>query len=90
MTSVDRKFGTSQSVPRKEDVRFLTGQGRYLDDVAPEGALHAVFLRSPVGARRDRAGSTSPRRAAMPGVLGGLHRGGPRGQAARTRSTSRR
>ncbi|WP_417248086.1 xanthine dehydrogenase family protein molybdopterin-binding subunit [Celeribacter sp.] len=42
------KFGKSQPVKRKEDTRFLTGQGRYVDDIAPEGAAHAIFLRSPV------------------------------------------
>ncbi|MEL6583451.1 MAG: xanthine dehydrogenase family protein molybdopterin-binding subunit [Pseudomonadota bacterium] len=42
------KFGISQSVPRKEDQRFLTGQGRYIDDIAPENALFAVFVRSPI------------------------------------------
>ncbi|MFY0692244.1 MAG: xanthine dehydrogenase family protein molybdopterin-binding subunit [Paracoccaceae bacterium] len=42
------KFGTSQPVRRFEDTRFLTGQGRYLDDIAPEGALYAYVLRSPV------------------------------------------
>ncbi|APZ51642.1 xanthine dehydrogenase family protein molybdopterin-binding subunit [Salipiger abyssi] len=42
------KFGKSQSMKRSEDVRFLTGHGRYIDDIAPEGALHAYVLRSPV------------------------------------------
>ncbi|ETX14485.1 xanthine dehydrogenase [Roseivivax halodurans JCM 10272] len=42
------KFGKSQPVKRVEDVRFLTGHGRYIDDDAPEGALFACFLRSPV------------------------------------------
>ncbi|MCR9127722.1 MAG: xanthine dehydrogenase family protein molybdopterin-binding subunit [Rhodobacteraceae bacterium] len=42
------KFGKSQPVKRFEDVRFLTGQGRYVDDIAPDGALHAYFFRSPV------------------------------------------
>jgi carbon-monoxide dehydrogenase large subunit len=32
---------------RREDRRFLTGRGRFLDDVAIPGALHAHFLRSP-------------------------------------------
>jgi aerobic carbon-monoxide dehydrogenase large subunit len=32
---------------RTEDFRFLTGQGRYLDDTVMPGALHAHFLRSP-------------------------------------------
>ena len=40
------KFGKSQSVRRVEDRRFLTGQGRYVDDIAPAGALYAHFLRS--------------------------------------------
>lgn len=42
------KFGKSQSVKRTEDVRFLTGEGRYVDDIAPVGALHGYFFRSPV------------------------------------------
>ncbi|WP_370311107.1 xanthine dehydrogenase family protein molybdopterin-binding subunit [Sagittula sp.] len=42
------KFGKSQPVKRVEDTRFLTGQGRYVDDIVPEGALRAYFLRSPV------------------------------------------
>lgn len=40
------KFGQSQPARRVEDVRFLTGQGRYVDDIAPENALRAWFLRS--------------------------------------------
>ena len=27
--------------PRKEDERLLTGRGRYIDDIAVPGALHA-------------------------------------------------
>jgi carbon-monoxide dehydrogenase large subunit len=42
------KFGRSQPVTRFEDVRFLTGTGRYVDDIAPKEAWHAVMLRSPV------------------------------------------
>ncbi len=41
------KFGIGQAVRRVEDARFVTGQGLYTADLAPEGALHAVFLRSP-------------------------------------------
>lgn len=33
------KFGTSQSVKRREDVRFLTGTGRYIEDLIPDDAL---------------------------------------------------
>lgn len=42
------KFGVSQSVLRKEDQRFITGQGRYVDDIAPENSRFACFFRSPV------------------------------------------
>ena len=42
------KFGKSQSVTRVEDQRFLTGHGRYVDDIAPQEALHAYFLRATV------------------------------------------
>ena len=41
------KFGMGQSIKRVEDVRFITGRGNYTSDYAPDGALHAVFLRSP-------------------------------------------
>ncbi len=42
------KFGKSQPVTRREDIRFLTGEGRYVDDIAPEGALQCFVFRSPV------------------------------------------
>ena len=32
---------------RREDVRFITGQGQYLDDISLPGMLHAAILRSP-------------------------------------------
>src|SRR5690242_14215446 len=32
---------------RREDSRFLTGQGAYLDDLRFEGLAHAVVVRSP-------------------------------------------
>jgi aerobic carbon-monoxide dehydrogenase large subunit len=38
-------FGSS--VKRKEDAAFLTGRGRYVDDIVLPGLLHAVVLRSP-------------------------------------------
>ena len=40
------KFGKSQPVKRTEDLRFLTGEGRYVDDIAPRNSAHAFFLRS--------------------------------------------
>ncbi len=63
-----QKFGTSQSVPRKEDVRFLKGEGRYMDDLQPEGTLHAVFVRSTVAHATLGPIDTSVA-AGMPGVV---------------------
>ena len=43
--SGERTIGAA--LPRKEDYRFVTGQGRYLDDIAVPGCLYAHFVRSP-------------------------------------------
>lgn len=42
------KFGAAQGVGqgRREDIRFLTGKGGFVDDVVPPGALHCHFLRA--------------------------------------------
>ena len=61
------KFGRSQPVRRLEDARFLTGQGRYVDDIAPEGALYAHVLRSTV-AHADIRGIDADAARAAPGV----------------------
>ncbi|WP_028913877.1 xanthine dehydrogenase family protein molybdopterin-binding subunit [Pseudorhodobacter ferrugineus] len=62
-----QKFGKAQGVGRVEDVRFLTGTARYVDDIAPENALFAIFLRSPVAhAVIDDLGVSEAE--AMPGV----------------------
>jgi carbon-monoxide dehydrogenase large subunit len=37
-----------QRVARKEDARFLTGRGQYVDDVFLPGTLHVAFVRSDV------------------------------------------
>ena len=55
-------------VRRLEDARLLTGQGRYTDDVRPEGALHVAFLRSPHAHARVTKIDASAARAA-PGVV---------------------
>ncbi len=39
--------GIGKSVPRKEDGRFITGKGRYTDDIKQVGQSHAYFVRSP-------------------------------------------
>lgn len=40
--------GIGADIPRVEDERFVTGQGRYIADLAFAGEVHAVFVRSPV------------------------------------------
>jgi aerobic carbon-monoxide dehydrogenase large subunit len=37
-------------LPRREDARVLRGETRYLDDLEPEGTVHAAFVRSPFAA----------------------------------------
>jgi aerobic carbon-monoxide dehydrogenase large subunit len=36
-----------QAVPRKEDARLLRGQGRYVENLAATGMVHACIVRSP-------------------------------------------
>ncbi len=57
-----------QALPRREDRRLLLGLGRFHDDLRAEGALHAVFLRSPHAAARIGGIATEDARAA-PGVV---------------------
>src|SRR5881397_1626559 len=38
-------FGAA--VKRREDPRFIRGEGRFIDDVVLPGMLHAAFVRSP-------------------------------------------
>ena len=58
-------FGAS--VLRREDARFLTGRGRYTDDVTLPGTTHAAFVRSPHAHARIHAIDTT-RAEATPGV----------------------
>ncbi len=46
-------------VERREDLRFVRGRGQYVDDLAPDGLLWAVILRSPVAHGRIRSIDTS-------------------------------
>jgi carbon-monoxide dehydrogenase large subunit len=48
-----------QRVRRREDPRFITGQGRYVDDIKIPGALHVTFVRSPWAHARINAIDTS-------------------------------
>ncbi len=56
------------AAPRKEDFRFLIGQGRYIDDIEVPGALHACFVRSPHAHARI-AGIDAEAARGMPGVV---------------------
>lgn len=62
------KFGQSQPVRRVEDQRFITGQGRYTDDIALPGQAIGMMLRSPHAHARIAAIDTAAAKAA-PGVL---------------------
>ncbi|HET6630688.1 MAG TPA: xanthine dehydrogenase family protein molybdopterin-binding subunit [Woeseiaceae bacterium] len=41
------RFGTGQAIRRSEDQRFITGSGRYTDDLAFDGQAFLYFFRSP-------------------------------------------
>src|ERR1700761_3425882 len=61
--------GIGASVVRKEDRRFITGKGRYVDDIKLLGMTHAHFIRSPhAHAKIKSIDSTEAMK--MPGVVG--------------------
>ncbi len=60
------KFGTGQSVRRKEDDPLLRGRGRYTADHWSDGTLHAIVVRSPHAHARFALDAGKAR--AMPGV----------------------
>jgi len=62
------QFGIGQSVTRVEDERFITGNGRYLDDMNPEGCLYGILVRSTVAHGRITRLDVDAARAA-PGVV---------------------
>jgi carbon-monoxide dehydrogenase large subunit len=62
------KFGIGQSVRRTEDLRLVTGQGQYTDDLRFEGQTFVAFLRSPHAHARLRSVDTAAAKAA-PGVV---------------------
>src|SRR5258708_11444763 len=63
--------GIGASVVRKEDRRFITGKGRYVDDIKLVGLTHAHFIRSPQAHARVK-GIDSSAAMKMPGVVGVL------------------
>jgi carbon-monoxide dehydrogenase large subunit len=62
------RSGIGDRPKRREDLRFLTGQGRYLDDLAFDGVTYAVVLRAPHAHAEIRAIDTAAAKR-MPGVL---------------------
>jgi aerobic carbon-monoxide dehydrogenase large subunit len=62
------QFGIGQAVRRKEDVRLITGVGRYVDDESNPGQAYAAFLRSPHAHARIKSIATDAAKGA-PGVL---------------------
>jgi len=60
--------GIGAPVRRKEDHRFITGAGRYVDDLNRPGQTHAVFVRSP-HAHAKITGINTAEASAMPGVV---------------------
>ena len=52
--------GIGAPVRRKEDFRFITGQGQYTDDVVRPGETRAVFVRSPHAHAKIKSIDTSP------------------------------
>ena len=61
--------GIGASVKRKEDIRFITGKGQYVDDINRPGQSYAVFVRSPHAHAAIRSIDTKEA-LASPGVLG--------------------
>jgi carbon-monoxide dehydrogenase large subunit len=63
--------GIGARVARKEDKRFITGRGRYTDDMVVPGMHYAAFVRSPHAHARIKSIDTSAAKK-MPGVVGVL------------------
>jgi carbon-monoxide dehydrogenase large subunit len=59
-------FGSS--IKRREDPRFITGRGQYVDDVKLPGMTYAAFVRSPHAHARIRAIDVAGAKA-RPGVV---------------------
>ncbi|TIQ63172.1 MAG: xanthine dehydrogenase family protein molybdopterin-binding subunit [Mesorhizobium sp.] len=63
--------GVGARVARKEDKRFITGAGRYVEDMVVPGMKHAAFVRSP-HAHAEIKKIDVKKAEAMPGVIGVL------------------
>src|SRR5205085_9854701 len=52
MSTAVHTHALGEAYKRKEDARFIRGQGRYVDDVQLPGMLHGAILRSPLAHAR--------------------------------------
>jgi carbon-monoxide dehydrogenase large subunit len=68
MSVATKRNGIGQSVPRKEDLRLVTGKGCFSDDVDLPGQAFGVVVRSPHAHARLLAIRTA-KSLAVPGVL---------------------
>nr|WP_256204926.1 xanthine dehydrogenase family protein molybdopterin-binding subunit [Aeropyrum camini] len=66
--SQGRKY-IGKRVKRKEDPRFITGRGLYVDDIKLPGMVYAAFLRAGYAHARIKSIDTS-KAERMPGVIG--------------------
>src|SRR3954454_17772645 len=60
--------GIGARVVRKEDKRFITGKGRYVDDIRLHGMTYAAFVRSPHAHAKIRSIDVSDAKG-KPGVV---------------------
>lgn len=60
--------GIGARVKRKEDKRFITGKGRYTDDIKHDNQSYAAFVRSPY-AHANVKSINKDRARALPGVI---------------------
>ena len=65
-TTTERLFG--KSIKRREDPRFITGRGQYVDDLKLPGLTYAAFVRSPHAHARIKSIDVTQAKA-HPGVV---------------------
>ena len=69
MNEVTKIDGIGSSVRRTEDKKFLTGKGKYTDDINRPGQVQAYFLRSDVAHAKIKKIDIKNAQSA-PGVVG--------------------
>jgi len=64
---MSEKKWVGEKINRKEDLRFVTGHGKFTDDISLPGMLHCAMLRSPYGHAKIKSIDYS-RAKVLPGV----------------------